>query len=377
MYKLIGTTSPIFVSRDPQSTPKTVRSGQDYFVIMIHSAQAAFHGKIWDKVNNLIVTSQVNLNHRNLGNGCLTSINRTVAVRKNGSQPLGLNPNLISLVPAVMPNVTIGIGFIIDKQNEIVKLSGMINDNCFFNALSLAVGPASVAKNVAGIADKIIREFIKPEDQEPILDFYGDFNIATGDLKDGYYVIIGTSDDATPLPDPSIRVEVKNNKLFVGGTPADKWSYVILDVQRIPARAREMNDSASWDLKLREAEDDAELLVRNPIASEDDRKQTWNRCLKLIQESQTLLRADVNYLPKDATNIVTASLQRCRQVIDPNSPERATKGFKQGDSVWMPDISNDLTALGLPPETNINKVLEEYADQVFETRRALKAAGII
>jgi hypothetical protein len=277
-----------------------------------------------------------------------------------------------------MPSVSLGIGFMLDKENQLVKLSGLINSDSFFSTLSLAAGPAAVAKTVAGLADKVIQTFIPPDDQKPILDFYGDFNLATLNLKDGYYVIIGTRDDATPLPDPSFRFEVKDGNLLVGGKLATQWSYVILDVQRAPTRPREMNDGAAWANKLREAEDEAQLLMQNPLATDDERKQIWAKCFKLIQESQTLLRADDNYLTKDATNIVTATLSRCREVIDPRRAERGAvaKNITRGAGNWTPELHNDLAALGLPPDMDVNETLDEYAEQVFAARRTLKAAGL-
>jgi len=149
MYPRTGTTSSIFVGRDPQSPPQAVQPAQDYFLAKIYAAQAAFRGSIWDRVKGLVITSQVNLNHRNLGSQGLRAIQRTREVRKNEAQPLGLSPNLIHLVPAVMPSVSIGIAFVLDKENQLVKLSGLINSDSFFSTLSLAAGPAAVAKTVA------------------------------------------------------------------------------------------------------------------------------------------------------------------------------------------------------------------------------------
>ena len=55
-----GTTSPIFIQRD--SSPKTVKPGEGYFLVQVHGAQAAFSGAVWHSVKGLVVTSQVNLN---------------------------------------------------------------------------------------------------------------------------------------------------------------------------------------------------------------------------------------------------------------------------------------------------------------------------
>ncbi len=175
-----------------------------------------------------------------------------------------------------------------------------------------------------------------------------DFNLVTSDLKDGYYVILGTIDDATPLPDPSIRLEVRDGVLLVHGDPATKWSYVILDVQRTQTRPPEMNDGANWADKLREAEDEARLLMQDPLANDKERKQIWEKCLKLIQEAQTLLRADDNFLAKDSSNIVMTTLDRCRQLIDLTNRKRSTKETMQSDISWMPELPPVVG--GMPPD---------------------------
>ncbi len=307
-YARTGTTPPISIKRNPMIDPKPVRAGKDYFLIQVIAAQAAFHGNIWDQVEQLVVTSQINLNHRNLDNRALRAIQRTRRVEKNQSQPLGLTPNLISLVPAAMSNVTISIDFIVDKKNRLAALGGLINSDSFSTVLSLAPGASAIAKTVAGLADKIIQTFIPAEDSKPILEFGGDFNIGTESLQDGFYVIIGTKDEQTPLPEPDSKLEIRNQQLYINGEPATQWSYIILDVQCAETRPRELSNGATWDLKLQEAEDEAQRLLLDPLSTDDERKSTWRKCLKLIEEAQTLLRADDNFLRQDAINMPNRAL---------------------------------------------------------------------
>ena len=61
MAATTGTTTPYFIPMTGGSD--IVRSGKDYFLIQIVGAQAVFRGSIWNKVNQLIVASSVNLNH--------------------------------------------------------------------------------------------------------------------------------------------------------------------------------------------------------------------------------------------------------------------------------------------------------------------------
>jgi hypothetical protein len=122
---ITGTTAPIFIPHGPE--PKTIRPGEDYFLVQIHSAQAAFTGPIWERIRQLIITSQVSLNHPNLGNEPLRAIQRSREVNRNRAEQLGLSPNLIKLVPASMTHVSISIEFILDKENRLHALGGLIN----------------------------------------------------------------------------------------------------------------------------------------------------------------------------------------------------------------------------------------------------------
>lgn len=370
-----GTTPPIFVSRDPKLTPQPVRPGDDYFLLQLYAAQVAFRGHVWDNIKRLVVTSQVNLNHRNLDNRPMRAIQRTRDVQKNQSQPLGLTPNLISLIPAVMPNISLSIDFILDRENRLAQLGNLINSDSFTSVLSLAPGASAVAKIVAQLTDKVIQTFIPSQDSKPLLEFSGDFNLATKQLHEGYYVIVGSKDEQNPLPDPTEKFQVSNGGLLLNGQPANQWSYVILDVKLTSVRPRELSDGAAWNAKLREAEDNAQRLVANPLATEEDLKGTWIKCLELIQEAQTLLRADDNFLPKDATNIIAATLWNCRKLL---SDEQArTRGtIKKPISTWAPALANDLIALGLPASMDLDVTMDKYANELVQSRRILKASGI-
>jgi len=380
-YPRTGTTSPIFVSREPSAVPQFVTVGQDYFLVQVYAAQVAFRGNIWDKVKRLVVTSQVNLNHRNLDNRGMRAIQRTRDVQKNHSQPLGLNPNLVGLVPAVMPNISLSIDFILDKENRLAQLGSLINSDSFLNVVSLAPGASAVAKTVAQLADKVIQTFIPAEENKALLSFGGDFNLATRQLQEGYYVIIGSKDDQNPLPDSTAKLAVQDRGLLVNGQPATQWSYIVLDVQRTDLRPRELNDGASWDIKLREAEDEAQRVTLNPRATNEEKTQAWNRCSKLIEEAQTLLRADDNFLPKDATNITTAAIHNCQKlVVQDQSTARGLESSKGGEKApafsWSPDLPNTLKALGLDPGMDLEAAMNEYADQLIATRRKLRALGV-
>jgi hypothetical protein len=207
-YAKSGTTVPIFLPRSPEI--KSVRPGEDYFFVQIHSAQAAFTGQIWERVKNLVVATKVQINHPVLGQDGIRAIQRMREVHRDRAEHLGLRPNLIGLVPAIMPDISVSIEFILDKENYLRDLSGLINSDSFLATVSLAPGAAMVAKTISGLAGKIIETFVPAEERQPILQFSGEFNLADDGLKDGYYIILGTRDDRNPLPtrSPNFKYEV-------------------------------------------------------------------------------------------------------------------------------------------------------------------------
>jgi len=172
-----GTTAPMHVPR--AGAPQTVKPGE-YFIIKVHSAQAAFRGSIFEQVKQLVVTSRVNLHHAVLGNEEVYAIQRARDVHRDRAEQLGLSQNLIWLVPATMPHVSVSIEFILDKENRLAALTSLVNDDSFLRVVSLAPPAAAVAKSVGQLAQKIVQTFIPAEQRQPILQFSGDFNLAPG-----------------------------------------------------------------------------------------------------------------------------------------------------------------------------------------------------
>jgi hypothetical protein len=218
----LGTTTPIYIPFETE--PKEVKAGGTYFIIKIHSSQAAFTGHFWEKVKRLIITSQVKLNHPLLGDEPLRAIQRAREVRPNRAEKLGLSSNLISLVPATMDRVSLSLEFVLDKENRLATLGGLINDDAFLAAVSLVPGAAMAARTIGRVSQKLIQSFLDPEERQPILQFSGDFNIAGGELKEGYYVVLGTRDEQAPLPRPLPGLELKGNELLSDGQPVVQWS---------------------------------------------------------------------------------------------------------------------------------------------------------
>lgn len=367
-YQPTGTTSPIYIPR--VDDPPAVKPGENYFFVKIHGAQVAFYGSIWERVRQLLITSQVSLNHALLGPEPLRAIQRARAVQRRRAEKLGLSSNLIDLVPATMTHVSLSIDFVLDKENRLQALSGLINEDAFVTAISLAPGAAPVAKTLGSLSAKLLRTFLSAEERQPILQFNGDFNVHADDLRDGYYVILGTRDEDHPLPtSPWPELSVAHGELLMDGQPVRQLSYVILETRVLPVRTRDTSDGAPWAEKLQLAEATAQRLAGDPFASEDERKQAWETCKKQLKEGQLLLLADSNFLPREAQDIVAAAFKQCRDQIFAPEFRTLSKSTAAPEAV---EIENEKRYLDLDPGEDIEQRVASYAEQAMEARRILQ-----
>jgi hypothetical protein len=372
-YKPTGTTSPIYIPRD--TSTKMILPGEGYFFVQIRGAQAAFTGAIWEKIKRLIVTSQVSLNHPSFGTESLRAIQRSISVQKNRAEQLGMSPNVIRLVPATMSHVSISIEFILDKENNLAALGGLINDDAFLTAVSLAPGAAIVARTIGTLSQKLLQTFMKPEERAPILQFSGDFNLANG-LRDGYYIILGTRDNNNPLPNPLPRLEIVNGSLLADGQQVTQLSYVIFDIQYVPARTRALNDGSAWHPKLNQAEDIASGIGNNPLATDKEKKEAWQSSLGLLKDAQVLLSADPNYLSREAQSIIKAAYATSYSQIFNQESSRSGLAFPTNAVGAETDVIADRRSLSISPDENLEETLDQYAEQVAESRSIIRAAGI-
>lgn len=367
-YITTGTTEPIHI---PRTDSKTVSLGNVYFVVKLASAQAAFTGSVWQRVKQLVVTSQVDLNlqgHPTLGDP-LQAIQHARRVNKGRAEKLGISPNLINLIPAMVSHIMISIEFVLDTKNSLAMLAGLINNKAFLSAISLAPGAAMAARTISGISQQIIQTFMEPEERKPILQFRGDLNIATDELKEGYYVILGTQDKQYPIPRPLPTLTICDGDLLADGQPVTQWSYVILEVRCIDARTRDLSNNAEWELRLREAETEAQNIAYDPLVDDQQRQHAWEKCKTLFQEAQILLRADPNYLRREADEIIKTAYHRCyRDIYSPGTDysELSVRGSKS------PQVSDrdqeGRRLLGISSEEDLTSVANYYTNRVSEAR---------
>jgi hypothetical protein len=368
-----GTRPAVFVPFADKSEP--VRPAQDYFIVQIHGAQAAFRGSIWERVKSLVVASQVNLNHPAFPEGGVRAIQRSREVKRGRAEQLGLSTNLINLVPAVMPHVSISIEFILDKENRLNALAGLINSDAFLAAVTMAPVGATVARTVSGFTQKIIDTFIPAQEREPILQFTGDLNLAGENVREGYYVIVGTRDEEAPLPGPKARFEVTNGALKIDGQSAEGLSYVIFGVHRTAARGRDLSAGAAWEQRLREAEDEARNALQDPLADAQRRQDVWKKCVTLITQAQVLLRSDPNYLRSEGDAIVRATLLECQPLVAVTPV--VTRGLGRGrlpsdlDAGRLAEVSAQLGILGIETGEDLAQSTAQYAERLQASRDAL------
>lgn len=366
----IGTSAPIFISS--AHSPEPIRVGSEYFTIRMHGAQVAFVGSIWSKVRSVLISTQVNLHHPVFGERGLRSLQQVRAVRPNVDEQLGLGVNLVDLTPAVMPQVTLTIDFFLDKENRITQLGSLINKESFAAALSLAPGGVAIAKTVSALAGDIIQTFIPAQEQEPVLQFTGDFNLATGGLVQGFYAILGSRDIDHPIPSPLPAFTVTDHRLLADGRVLSGLSYVILEVRKTSARSRDLGVGTDWDDKLREAEDIAQSLMDDPYAETGERQETWAKCRALIKEAQTLLRVELNYLREESEKIVKTTYLRCRELVTEPVLERNQIANPEGDKpIWLPDDRADRQFLEIDADEGLEREALAYADDVAKARVSL------
>jgi hypothetical protein len=366
-----GTTAPILI---PEERCQPVQPGRDYFFIQIVAAQAVFGGNFWAETNRLVITSQVNLNHPALGNQDVLAIQRSREVRRDRLEKLGLSPNLVSLVPATMTHVSISIDFILDKKSRLVALAGLINEDSFLSAISLAPGAAVVAKTIGGLAQKVITTFMPAEERQPILQFKGDFNIGESGMREGYYAILGTRDASRPLPNPLPGLSFQNGELLGDGEPLN-FSHVVLKVGRTEARGRERSDNSLWDAKLRQAEDLAAHVARDRSLTTDQKVREWDNCKKALIEARALLLADSNYTSDEADNIYWSTWDKCENALLGKAQDGTRAGLQAAQLDWIPDLEGDRSFLAIPPSDHLQARLTAYASQLFAARRSLKQAN--
>jgi len=301
------------------------------------------------------------------------SLQRIKPLKQGAAEQLGLSPSLVDLTPAALDKVGITVEFLLDRQNRLASLAQVVNDDAFLSVVSLAPGAAAAAKAVGALSKKLLESTLEPTDQVPVLRFAGDFSLPAGDLADAYYVILGTRFEQHPLPRPlpgPPRLQVSGRDLLLDNQPVVHWSYVILDVDTVPARTRDLGRGEPWYEKLSLVEAQVAQVGNNPWASEDERRQTWTSCLALIKEADLLLRQSPLYLPSEAQAIIQQAYVNAQQQVF--AQRREALAFA------IPESKPEAPAFPWAADAEaLTRQVSAYEDQAAPARGKLRSMGML
>jgi hypothetical protein len=318
-------------------------------------------------VKQLIITSQINLHRPGLSDQAVLAIHDATPVSRKTRKSLGWRVNLIDLVPAVMTHVSINVSYVLDRKNRMKDFAKLIQSSGFLAPLSLDPATAATARAIGSVADQLLGTFLGGDkERKKILSFRGDFNLITDDLRDGYYVILGTQDKSSLLPRPLPTAEelaITASELLYNGKPIERWSYIVLEVIHIPARTRAKAGGTAWDKLFRQAEDHAQQFSFLPRTNKTQRQNAMDQCLKLVVKGQALLSADSNYLHSESMAIVASVQKLCENYIL-GGGQTTTTGEAEADRTDTSLIEPYRSALGLDVGEGFDRLLDDYSRNV-------------
>jgi hypothetical protein len=271
-----------------------------------------------------------------------------------------------------MEQVTIAIEFLVDRENRLSQLADLANDGTFLSAISFAPGAVAVAKSLAEISKKIIAKFMYEADQQPVMRFEGDFSLPADDLSDAYYVILSAHHAEHPLPRPlpsPSMLKVQDKELLYNDRPVTEWSYVILDVDTVEARTKELGRGELWYEKLNQADKQADEIHNDPFASETSRRSVWESCSTLIRDADTLLTMYPLYSHKEARAIISEAYYLAREKI------LSSTGTGLGAPPGMRAKERDF--LNVAGEDELRSRVAQYAAAQSRSREKLTRLGML
>ena len=366
-------TSPL-IRLPKQVTPTPLEPGQGYFRLRLLSAQAAIFGPFWQQAQQLVVTSEVRLFCPPFNGEPVQSIQRIRPLKQGAAEQLGLSPALVDLMPATLDKLGIAIEFLLDRQNRLATLAKIVNDDAFLSVVSLAPGAAAAARAVGALSKKLVDGLLDEEDQVPVLRFVGDFSLPAGDLADAYYVILGTRYEQHPLPRPlpgPPRLRVEGHDLLLDNQPVVHWSYVILDVDVVEMRTRELGRGELWYEKLDQVEAQATQAANTPWLTDDERRKTWESCLDLLKEADLLLRQSPLYLPAEADTIIQQAYYNAYQKVS-----TARRGPLPTSSLPLPPLGKD-KVVSVENPNELKARVDSYEIASARSRGKLRTLGML
>jgi len=311
----LGTTSAIFVPTTDKTTAEQKGSGY-YFRVRIKGMRAAYFGGFWQKVKDLVVTSQVSI-----GGNPVTTIQHVRAIKKNNPDVMNANIDLIELTPASMVNAHIKVSFIAETSNKfqtlLQMLGGGTDTSTVASPLSLDPATAAVAAKVSTIASTLLSTLSDSSDSSTtdLLDMEEDLSPAVGDVRDGYYVMFASEDPKYPLP-----ASLSANAIHVGddgsiqvdNTDVSNLSYLVLEVDTLPVKTEQYGTGA-WKSQLDTIDNDILGLANKQGESQQDYTTDYEKIEQAISNVGPLLNADPTYTKDDKTGILALRYTRLQK----------------------------------------------------------------
>ena len=166
---------------------------------------------------------------------------------------------------------------------------------------------------------------------------------------------------------------MREDTLLADDKAVSQWSYVVIQVNRVPARTRAMNEGALWDAKLREAEAISQEVADDPFADDSEKREKWTKVKALLQEARVLLQADPNYAAREADAIYKTVYKWCADTIAGRKPEEDMAVPK---ALMGIDTKADRLGLDIAEDEDLDAVVAEYGKLAAESQRILEASGL-
>ena len=307
---------------------KEITAGQCYYLVGLKAAQVVATGPWWkrllSKSSKVIFASDVSIFGANVEVEGIKGLNHVEPITLGPPKQLGLDVNLISLVPALGDGVRVMIELVLDQQNRLHLLENVINGGAFTKAVSLAPAKLAAAKAISAVAMQVVNALLPMKDQETIFRFIKDFNFLTGGFHSGYWAFIGTRDEDYPLSGINsfkLSIDAATGRLMMDGKPLLNYSYIVIETIHLAAKGKDRGQGAPWYGKLREARSLAQMLGdRRGNGEEISAKQqldTMKQCRQTLQETRTLFDTDFTYVQQEKDAILTAEARACESIIWP------------------------------------------------------------
>jgi hypothetical protein len=266
-----------------------------------------------------------------------------------------------------MDRVSLVFEFLVDKQNRIEPIVDLINDASLLSVVSLSPAVIGGMKAVTKVSTKLLETFFPSEERTPVLQFSGDFNLTTGQLRKGHFAILATTDAASPLPDDFAELQFSNGVLTYRNAVVTAWSYVVFSVDIVPRRTRDLG-SGPWVALLNQVEGEAERIAEDPFVAVPQREKAWSNCVEYIGQARALLLEDPMYLRTEAKEIIAEAFANARAKIHTGGALRAPGAVLDDQSLRMLGVSNI---------AELDSVLASYRSAAEESRKTLRKLGLV